>query len=233
MQNESKNPELSVVLPCLNEEKAIAFCIEEIKSVLLKSKIDAEIIVVDNGSTDNSAKIAEKEKVKLLFEPKRGYGSSYLKGFKNANGKYILMADADGSYDFNEIPDFVRELRKGYDFVMGDRFKGKIEDQAMPWSNRYIGNPLLSGILKLFFRTEISDAHCGIRAIKKEKLEKLNLKSLGMEFASEMVIMALKNKLKIKELPVNYRKRKGKSKLRPFADAKRHLKLIFSFLFDK
>jgi len=227
------NPEISIILPCLNEEQAIGSCLDTINEVIEKEKLDAEIIVVDNGSTDNSCKIAREKGARLIREREKGYGAAYLQGFQVARGSKIFMADSDGSYDFEEIPKFIRELEKGNDFVIGDRFKGKIEDKAMSFSHKYLGNPILSGILRLFFNISIKDAHCGMRAIKKPALEKLNLRTKGMEFASEMVIKAGKNNLKIKELPINYHKRKGFSKLKSFPDGWRHLRfmLIYSPLF--
>ncbi len=225
--------QLSIILPCLNEEEAIGLCIDNIKNVIKKHTLDAEIIVVDNGSTDSSYNIAKEKQVRLIYEEKRGYGSTLLRGFKEAKGRYIFFADSDGSYDFNEIPIFINELKKGYDFVIGDRFKGKIEKNAMSVLHRYVGNPLLSGILRLFFKTKIGDAHCGMRAITKTALEKMNLKTTGMELASEMVIKAIKKKLRIEEIPINYYKRLGKSKLKSFTDGWRHLRfmLLYSPLF--
>lgn len=224
--------ELSVVLPCKNEEKSLDFCIKQIKKVLEDNRIRGEIIVSDSSS-DGSPRIAGKNKVKLVKHDKEGYGIAYLEGFKEARGKYIFMADSDGTYDFNEIPRFLKALRQGYDFVIGDRFRGKMEEGAMPWSHKHIGNPVLSGILRVFFASNIHDVHCGMRAISREALEKLNLRTAGMEFASEMVIKAIKKNLKIKQIPINYYKRKGKSKLRPFSDAWKHLRfmLLYSPLF--
>lgn len=221
-----KNPELSVILPCLNEEQGLGLCIDNIKKVIKNNNLDAEIIVVDNGSTDNSCRIAQELGVKLVQEKERGYGSAYLKAFKEAFGKYLFLADSDGSYDFNEIPGFIEQLKNGYNFVIGNRFKGKIEKGAMSWSHQYIGNPILSAILRLFFKAKIHDTQCGMRAITKEAQEKLNLKTTGMEFASEMVIKAIKNKLRLKELPINYYKRKGESKLKSFADGWRNLRFM-------
>lgn len=225
--------EISIILPCLNEEESIGSCLNEIKEVVEKNNLDAEIIVVDNGSTDNSRKIINEKGVMLIEEKERGYGSSYLRGFEAAKGKYVFMADSDGSYEFKEVPSFIDYLRQGYDFVIGDRFKGKIEEGAMPWPHRYIGNPVLSGFLRLFFWTKIHDVHCGMRAIKKDVLEQLSLRTTGMEFASEMIMKAIKNKLKIKEIPINYRKRKGESKLKSLSDGWRHLRfmLLYSPLF--
>lgn len=223
--------EISIILPCQNEEKALAFCIEQIKKTIKENKLDAEIIVSDS-STDNSPKIAIKENVILVKHDKDGYGTAYLEAFKVARGKYIFMADADGTYEFSEIPRFLKFLRDGYDFVIGDRFSGKMEKGAMPYTHK-LGNPLLSGTLRLFFGTTIKDSHCGMRAISKKSLHKLNLQTTGMEFASEMVIKALKNNLKIKELPINYLNRIGSSKLKAVADSWKHMRfmLLYSPLF--
>jgi glycosyltransferase involved in cell wall biosynthesis len=232
MFNMADKIELSVVLPCRNEEKSLDFCIKQIKKVLEENKINGEIIVSDSSS-DKSPEIAKKNKIKLVKHGLEGYGVAYLEGFKEVRGKYIFMADSDGSYDFNEIPRFLKVLRQGYDFVIGDRLKGKMEKGSMPWSHQYIGNPILSGILRVFFNSNVHDVHCGMRAISKEALDNLNLRTTGMEFASEMVIKAIKRKLKIKQLPIDYHKRKGKSKLRPFSDAWKHMRfmLLYSPLF--
>ncbi|MFH1967852.1 MAG: glycosyltransferase family 2 protein [bacterium] len=227
-----KNPEISIILPCRDEEQALGFCLKEIKEVIKKSKLSAEIIVSDS-SADKSPKIAKKHKVILIKHNKEGYGAAYLEALKKARGKYIFMADADATYDFKEIPNFLNQLKNGQDMVIGNRFAGRIEEGAMPFSNRCIGNPALSFILRLFFSASINDSQSGMRAIKKQALLKLRLRTTGMEFASEMIIKAIKNKLKIKEIPINYRKRKGKSKLRPYSDAWKHMRfmLIYSPLF--
>ena len=226
-------PEISIILPCLNEEESIERCINDIKDVIKKNNLNTEVIIIDNGSTDNSIQVIRDNSKgingKLIRHEKRGYGSAYLKGIEHSKGKYIFMADSDGSYDFYEIPKFIEELRKGYDFVIGNRFKGRIEKGSMPFLNRYIGNPILSGILKFFFNVDVHDSHCGMRAIRKESLNKLNLSTTGMEFASEMVLKAGKRNLKIKELPINYHKRRGKSKLRSFPDAWRHMRLMLIY----
>jgi glycosyltransferase involved in cell wall biosynthesis len=227
-----REPEISIILPCRNEEKALPSCLKLIKEVIKRNKLDAEIIVSDS-STDKSPEIAIKEKVRLVKHDKEGYGIAYLEGFNAAKGKYLFMADADGSYDFNEIPKFVKYLREGYDFVIGDRFGGKMDSSAMPFLHKYLGNPVLSGILRLFYGTKINDCHCGMRAISREALEKLNLRTTGMEFASEMIIKALKAKLKIKEVSIDYHERKGDSKLKSFRDGWRHLRfmLLYSPIF--
>ncbi len=222
--------ELSVVIPCLNEEKSIELCIKKVLDVFHKYNIDGELIIVDNGSTDSSVEIIKKyPNVRLLFEEQKGYGSALRKGIDNANGKYIIMGDSDNTYDFYEIPKFLEKLKSGYDLVMGSRFKGKILKGAMSWSHRYIGNPILSGMLRLFFGGNISDAHCGLRGFSKTAYEKMNLKTTGMEFASEMVVHALKKKLKITEIPITYYPRIGKSKLSSFRDAWRHIRFMLFY----
>ena len=223
------NPEVSIVLPCLNEEATIGECIKKIKNVLKKENINGEIIVSDNGSTDNSIMIAKSLNARVINQPLKGYGAACLKGIHEARGKFIIMADSDATYDFLETPALLKPLRKGYDFVIGTRFKGTIKKDAMPWAHRYIGNPLLSGLVNLFFKANFSDVHCGFRAFTKKAFEKMNLKTTGMEFASEMVISASKNKLKIWEVPISYNKRKGRSKLRSFSDGWRHLRFILMY----
>lgn len=232
MIKETNNPELSIVLPCRNEEKALQKCLSQIKKVIVKNNLYVEIIVSDS-STDSCPIIAKKNNVVLVKHDKEGYGIAYLEGFKQAKGKYIFMADCDGTYDFNEIPLFLKYLREGYDFVIGNRFAYNLEKGVMPWSHKYIGNPILSGILRIFFGTNIKDSHCGMRALSKEALDRLNLGTSGMEFASEMVVKATKKKLMIKELPIKYYPREGESKLNSFKDGWRHLRfmLLYSPLF--
>jgi len=227
-----KIPEISIILPCRNEEEALPFCLEKIKKVIKDNNLSAEMIVSDS-STDKSPEIAKEYGAILIKHDKEGYGRAYLEAFKFSKGKYLFLADADNTYDFSQIPDFINQLESGYDFVIGNRFSGKIEKGAMPWPNRYIGTPVLSLFLKIFFGAKIKDSQSGIRAIKKDTLEKLNLQTSGMEFASEMIIKAIKNNLKIKEIPTNYFKRIGKSKLKPFSDAWKHIRfmLLYSPLF--
>jgi len=223
------NPEVSVVLPCLNEESTIGACIKNIKSVFEKEKINGEIIVSDNGSIDNSVMIAKSLNVRVIHQKLSGYGAACIKGIYTARGKFVVMGDSDATYNFLEIPELIKPLKKGYDFVIGTRFKGKINKGAMPWAHRYIGNPFLSFILNRFFKTNLSDVHSGFRAFTKKTFEKMNLKTTGMEFASEMIISAVKNRLKICEVPISYNKRKGKSKLKSFSDGWRHLRFILMY----
>jgi glycosyltransferase involved in cell wall biosynthesis len=224
-----KKIEVSIVIPCLNEARTIGICLRKIKEVLRQEKISGEIIVVDNGSEDRSGEIAEQEGAKVILESHKGYGAAYLRGFREAIGKYIIMGDADDTYNFYDIPKFLKPLRGGYDFVMGSRFKGKITKGAMSWSHRYIGNPVLSGICRLFFHTKLSDIHCGMRALTHEAYKKMRLKTLGMEFATEMVVAALTNNLKILEVPIDYLPRKGESKLKPLYDAWRHTRFMLLY----
>ena len=219
---------ISVILPCRNEEKALDLCITSIKEVFKKNNLDGEIIVSDS-STDKSPEIARRHGVILAKHDKDGYGIAYLEGFKVAHGKYLFLADADGTYDFEEIPKFIKILEEGNDFVIGNRFNKKLNRNLMPWSHYYIGNPILSFILRVLFRTQVRDAHCGMRAIKKESLDQLNLQTTGMEFASEMIIKAVKNNLKIKEVDIEYKERKGESKLNTLSDGWRHLRFMFLY----
>ena len=229
----NKKPEISIILPCQNEAEALPFCLKQIKKTIKKNNIKTEIIVSDS-STDESPKIAKKEKVILIKHDKDGYGTAYLEAFKIAKGEYIFMADADGTYDFGEIPNFLKYLREGYNFIIGDRFKGKMERDSMLYSHK-LGNPLLSCILRLFFGASINDSHCGMRAISKKSLQKLCLKTTGMEFASEIIIQAKLQKLRISEIPIIFYPagRKRHPHLRSFRDGLRHLKLIFSLFINQ
>ena len=221
--------DISIVLPCLNEEEAIGGCIDTIQAIITAQKLNAEIVVVDNASTDRSAAIAGEHGARVVSQPVRGYGNAYLKGFAEAQGEYIVMADADNTYDFNEIASFVQPLREGYDLVMGNRFTGRMAKGAMTWSHRYIGNPILSGMLNLFFNTGIRDAHCGMRAFTKAAYQRMQLRTGGMEFASEMVINASKAGLKITERPIAYHPRVGDSKLHTLRDGWRHLRFMLLY----
>src|SRR4051794_6848775 len=218
-------PLLSVVIPCLNEAENIQECVDRAKRVLGESSLSGEVIVADNGSDDGSAELAKNAGALVVHEPRRGYGSAYLAGFAAARGDYIVMADADLTYDWSEIPRFVQKLDEGADLVMGDRMDN-IHPGAMPWLHRYVGNPVLSAILNLFFRTGVRDAHCGMRGFRRGILPTLDLRTTGMEFASEMVIRASKEKLAIDQIPIEYRPRGGQSKLSSFRDGWRHLRFL-------
>ncbi len=216
---------LSVVIPCLNEAENIEQCVATARAAMTTAAIAGEVVVADNGSDDGSAALAESAGARVIHEPVRGYGSAYLAGFAAARGAYILMADADLTYDFNEIPRFLAALQAGADMVIGDRMQN-IQPGAMPWHHRYIGNPLLSRLLNLFFHTGVNDAHCGMRAFRREHLERLDLRTSGMEFASEMVVRAAKAGLEIDQLPIEYHPRGGESKLSSFRDGWRHLRYL-------
>jgi len=216
---------VSVVIPCLNEAENIERCVTAALEAIARMGVRGEVVVADNDSEDDSAQIAEQAGARVVVEPRRGYGSAYLAGFAASTGRYIVMADADLTYDFNEIPHFVEELEKGAEMVIGDRMDN-IQPGAMPWLHRYIGNPILTGLLNLFFSTGISDAHCGMRAVRRDVLPRLDLRTTGMEFASEMVIRASKEHLKIAEFPIEYHPRGGESKLSSFRDGWRHLRFL-------
>jgi glycosyltransferase involved in cell wall biosynthesis len=216
---------VSVVIPCLNEEASIQRCVTEARRALEGEGWDGEVIVADNGSDDRSAELAREAGALVVHESRRGYGSAYRAGFAAAQGDYIVMADADLTYDLGDIPRFVSKLDEGADLVMGDRMKG-IQPGAMPLLHRYIGNPVLTGILNLFFRTGVRDAHCGMRAVRRAALPRLDLRTTGMEFASEMVIRAGKERLAIEEIPIHYHPREGESKLSSFRDGWRHLRFL-------
>ncbi len=216
---------VSVVIPCLNEAECIEECVRSARAALEANGYAGEVIVADNDSDDGSPVIAADAGAIVVHQPERGYGSAYLAGFGVARGRYIVMADADLTYDFGEIPRFVAELDKGADMVIGDRMKN-IHPGAMPWHHRYIGNPLLSGFLNLLFKTGIDDAHCGMRALRRDRLNQLDLRTTGMEFASEMVIRAAKEKLVLAQFPIEYHPRGGESKLSSFRDGWRHLRFL-------
>jgi glycosyltransferase involved in cell wall biosynthesis len=221
----TSEPVVSVVIPCLNEEGNIERCVRLAIEVLEESGLRGEVVVADNASEDNSAELAAAAGARVIHEPRRGYGSAYLAGFDAARGRYIVMADADLTYDFREIPRFVEQLEAGAELVMGDRMDN-IHPGAMPWLHRYVGNPVLTTVLNVFFRTGVSDAHCGMRGLRRDILPRLDLRTTGMEFASEMVIRAAKEGLDIREFPIEYHPRGGASKLSSFRDGWRHLRFL-------
>ena len=216
---------VSVVIPCLNEAENIAECVRRSREALAAGGLDGEVVVADNASEDGSAELARKAGARVVSEPRRGYGSAYLGGFAAARGRYIVMLDADLTYPFDEIPRFVERLDAGADLVMGDRMDN-IQPGAMHWLHRYVGNPILTGTLNLFFRTGVRDAHCGMRALRRDALPALDLRTTGMEFASEMVIRATKTQLRVDQLSIEYHPRAGESKLSRFRDGWRHLRFL-------
>jgi len=217
---------VSVVIPALNEAESIEACVRRSIDTMEKHGIRGEVIVADNGSDDGTPELARTAGARVIHEQRKGYGSAYLAGFASARGRYIVMGDADETYDFGEIARFIEPLDEGADLVMGSRLRGKIHPGAMPWLHRYVGNPVLTGVLNLFFRTGVSDAHCGMRAFRRELLPRLDLRTTGMEFASEQVIRSSKLGLDIREIPIEYHPRTGESKLSSFSDGWRHLRFL-------
>lgn len=227
--------EVSFVIPCLNEEASIAVVIRDAFATLAELDVPGEVVVVDNNSEDGSREVAAAAGARVVHESRRGYGSAYLAGLDAARGRYLVLTDADGTYDLSRVGEFVEHLRNGFDLVLGTRLKGRILPGAMPWSHRWIGNPVLTGMLNLLFRAGVSDAHCGLRAIRRDAALRLGLSSTGMEFASEMVLKAAKQGLRITEIPIAYRPRVGESKLNSVRDAWRHIRFMLvhsaTFLF--
>lgn len=218
-------------MPCLNEAETLGACVEEAVSALREQGLHGEVIVADNGSTDGSQEIAARLGARVIVVGEKGYGRALQGGIAAARGRFVLMGDSDGSYDFTYVGRFVEKLREGWDLVMGNRFLGGIQPGAMPWKNRYIGNPILSGIGRLLFRCPAGDFHCGLRAFRKDACERLALRTSGMEFASEMVIKATLFGLRITEIPTTLRP-DGRSRpphLRPWRDGWRHLRFMLLF----
>ena len=222
--------EISVVIPCYNEESNIRTCIRKAFNSFDKLGVSGEVIVVDNNSTDKTGEFAQAEGAKVIFCKEMGYGNALRCGFENAVGKYIIMADGDDSYDFLEIPLFYQAMQD-YDMVTGTRLKGNINKGAMPFLHRYLGTPVLTIILNCLYRTKISDSQCGMRMFKRECLKEIQFKTTGMEFASELFVQFAKNKFTIKEIPISLYAVEGrKSKLNPIRDGLRHLFYLISAL---
>ncbi|KKU78328.1 MAG: Glycosyl transferase family 2 [Parcubacteria group bacterium GW2011_GWA2_47_7] len=217
---------VSVILPCLNEEESIGASIEKILAVFKKNGIEGEVVVVDNGSTDNSAAIAKRFPVTYVFEPRHGYGMAYLAGFKRTTGQSIILGDPDSSYDFNDIPRFLSTLET-CDVVLGSRFTGTMEKNAMPFLHRRVGNPLLRFLLRLLYGLRVSEPSTGFLAIRRDALALLDLKEPGMEFSSEMLVRIKKGDFRLVEIPITYHRRTGTSKLRTWRDGFRHLRFLF------
>jgi len=232
--NEDQCPLVSVVMPCLDEEGAIGICIKKLREVIEKDNIDAEIIVCDNGSTDNSVNIARSLDVQVVHQPKRGYGNACLKGFAHARGKYFIMADADDTYDFNEIPNFLDKLiNEKNDFVTGSRYIKGFKARSMPFLHRYLGNPLLTMILNFLYGVNYSDVYSGFRAFSHEAYQRIKPISPGMEFNLELAINAKLAGLKIAEIPIVLHERIGKSKLNTFKDGWRSLRMMLLYCPNK
>jgi glycosyltransferase involved in cell wall biosynthesis len=229
--------EISVVMPCLNEAQTVGACVDKATLALRLLGVRGEVVIADNGSNDGSQQIAHDHGARVIPVARRGYGHALRAGIQAARGRYIIMGDSDDSYDFSQLGPFVDQLRGGYDLVMGNRFRGGILPGAMPWLHRYVGNPILTGVLNLFFRSPIGDAHCGLRAFPKASCAQLRLATPGMEFASEMVVKASVSRQKITEVPIVLHPdcRGRPPHLRSFHDGWRHLRFMLmctpTFLF--
>ncbi|HWA19141.1 MAG TPA: glycosyltransferase family 2 protein [Devosia sp.] len=223
--------ELTILMPCLNEAETLAVCIGKARSYLERSGVAGEVLIADNGSTDGSQQIARANGARVVNVPIKGYGAALAAGIEAAGGRFVIMGDADDSYDFANLDVFVAALRAGNDLVMGNRFKGGIAPGAMPWHHKYIGNPVLSFAGRLFFGTRASDFHCGLRGFSRAAILGLNLRTTGMEFASEMLVKATLTGLKVAEVPTTLKK-DGRSRpphLRSFRDGWRHLRFLLLF----
>ncbi|GGA72995.1 dolichol-P-glucose synthetase [Edaphobacter acidisoli] len=222
---------VTILMPCLNEAETLAFCVRQAVAALRDNNVSGEVLVADNGSTDGSQQIAVAEGARVVPVAIRGYGAALIAGIEDARGKYVLMADADASYDFGHLPRFLAKLEEGNDLVMGNRFSGEIKPGAMPPLHRYLGNPVLSFIGRLFFGVPVRDFHCGIRAMRRDAIRSLNLKTTGMEFASEMVVRSSLSGLRIAEVPTTLSP-DGRSRpphLRTWRDGWRHLRFLLLF----
>lgn len=223
--------ELTILMPCLNEEETIEICIKKAQKALKENNIRGEVLIADNGSTDKSKQLALKCGARVIDVPEKGYGNAITEGTKQALGKYCVIGDCDDSYDFSNIIPFLEKLRDGYDLVMGNRYKGGIEKGAMPWSHRYIGTPIISFLGRLFYKLKIGDFNCGMRGYNRNSIIDLDLKCTGMEYASEMIVQAKLNGLKITEIPTTLKKdgRTRPPHLNSFYDGWRHLKFLFMY----
>ncbi|WP_190315940.1 glycosyltransferase family 2 protein [Pseudanabaena sp. UWO310] len=227
----SEKPLVTVLMPCLNEAETLGTCITKAKNYFLRHDIDGEVLIADNGSTDGSQEIATRLGARIVHIQEKGYGNALRGGIANAEGQYIIIGDADDSYDFSDLTLFINKLLEGYELVMGNRFKGGIRKGAMPPLHRYLGNPVLTWIGRLFFPSPCGDFHCGLRGFRKDAIESLNLQTTGMEFASEMIVKASLYKMQIAEVPtILYPDGRNRSPhLRSWRDGWRHLRFLLLF----
>ena len=223
--------ELTILMPCLNEAETIGICVEKAMGFLRRRRVDGEVLVADNGSVDDSRAIAERCGARVVSAPSRGYGAALMRGIAAARGQYVIMGDADDSYDFAALDSFLGRLREGYDLVMGNRFRGGISSGAMPWLHRYLGNPVLSWIGRLFFESPVGDFHCGLRGFRRAAIRGLGLSTTGMEFASEMVVKATLQRLRITEVPttLSVDGRTREPHMRRWRDGWRNLRFLLAF----
>ncbi|MEX1156451.1 MAG: glycosyltransferase family 2 protein [Chloroflexota bacterium] len=219
-------PSISIVMPCLNEELTVGVCVAKARRWLAASGRIGEVIVVDNGSTDRSAEIAREAGARVVHEATPGYGHAYLRGFAEATGEVIVMGDSDDTYDFSDLSSLVEPLDNGYDFVLGNRFAGGVGEAAMPWTHRYIGTPVINFLIRLFSGATVKDSQSGLRAFSRSTVDRLRLRSGGMELASEMIVRAVRTGLRITEVPAPYGARLGESKLNTIRDGWRHLRFL-------
>ncbi|HEX8868831.1 MAG TPA: glycosyltransferase family 2 protein, partial [Lentzea sp.] len=223
--------ELTILMPCLNEAETLETCIRKAQGYLERSGVVGEVLIADNGSTDGSQKIATDLGARVVDIPAKGYGNALLGGIRAARGKFVIMGDADDSYDFSNLDDYVTRLRAGADLVMGNRFKGGIEPGAMPPLHKYLGNPVLSAVGVLFFKAPVRDFHCGLRGFQRDVMLKVGLHTSGMEFASEVVVKSCLAGLRIEEVPTTLKK-DGRSRpphLRSWRDGWRHLRFLLIY----
>ena len=219
-------PRISVVLPCLNEEQTVAICVRKALSWIAQSPYNGEVIVVDNGSTDQSVWLAAQAGARIVHESRRGYGAALRRGFEAATGEWLVMGDCDDTYDFADLNPLIQPLAEGYDMAVGNRFAGGIAPGAMTWSHRYIGTPAISMLLKMFSGLKVGDSQCGLRAFTRDALERLDLRTDGMELASEMILKSARRGITVADVPVPYGERLGEAKLNTMRDGWRHLRFL-------
>ena len=226
LESTSEAPLVSIVMPCLNEEGTVGICVAKARQWIAASGLPGEVLVVDNGSTDQSVPIAVGAGARVVYEERRGYGSAYLRGFAEARGEYIVMGDSDDTYDFSDLSPLLEPLGNGYDMVLGNRFQGGLEPEAMPWAHRYLGTPVINFLIRLFSGVRIGDSQSGLRAFRRTAHATLRLKSAGMELASEMIVRAARSGWRITEVPTRYYARQAPSKLSTVRDGWRHLRFL-------